>query len=322
MKKVGGVVGILLFVVVLGSSVLAAELLQPEFKRLWERQDFPVSQNSSDRSWTWGPVPISDLLEERLAQSPGGKRRVQYFDKSRMEINHPDMDPNSEWYVTNGLLPIEMMTGKVQTGEDYATEFDMRGPARISAIGDEDTFPTYADLLPIYANPGAVSADELGKPVTRLLNPGGSATEYTAYAGDPNTVLVQGTNGHGVPQGFVNYMNQEGVVYVNGQYVRQQLYNPLFVFGHPVTAPYWVNSKVGGQDMPILFQVFERRVITYNPANPPAFQIEMGNVGRHYFTWRYGGVPPTDPPSAEPTPPPAEPTPPPAEPTDYPYPEP
>jgi hypothetical protein len=33
-------------------------------------------------------------------------------------------------------------------------------------------------------------------------------------------------------------------------------------------------------------------VLTYNPTNPPAFQVEMGNVGRHYVEWRYGGAGP------------------------------
>ena len=45
---------------------------------------------------------------------------------------------------------------------------------------------------------------------------------------------------------------------------------------------------VGGKEMPILFQVFERRVLTYNPANAPAFRVEMGNVGQHYHLWRHG----------------------------------
>ena len=62
-------------------------------------------------------------------------------------------------------------------------------------------------------------------------------------------------------------------------------------FGLPVTGAYWVNVRVGGVERPILFQVFERRVLTYNPANPAGWQIEMGNVGRHYFEWRYGYLP-------------------------------
>jgi hypothetical protein len=36
-----------------------------------------------------------------------------------------------------------------------------------------------------------------------------------------------------------------------------------------------------------LFQAFERRMLTYTPSNSPAFRVEMGNVGRHYYQWRY-----------------------------------
>jgi hypothetical protein len=72
------------------------------------------------------------------------------------------------------------------------------------------------------------------------------------------------------------------------KYVRAQVYDPLFVFGLPVTGAYWVKTKVGGKELPILFQVFERRVLTYNPANQPKWRIEMGNVSQHYHRWRYG----------------------------------
>jgi hypothetical protein len=36
----------------------------------------------------------------------------------------------------------------------------------------------------------------------------------------------------------------------------------------------------------VLVQVFERRVLTFTPSNPVAFQVEMGNVGQHYREWR------------------------------------
>jgi len=35
-------------------------------------------------------------------------------------------------------------------------------------------------------------------------------------------------------------------------------------------------------------QVFERRVLTYTPGNPPGWDVEAGNVGLHYYEWRYG----------------------------------
>ena len=50
-----------------------------------------------------------------------------------------------------------------------------------------------------------------------------------------------------------------------------------------------------------LIQLFERRVLTYTPSNPDAFKVEMGNIGQHYYTWRYASSPtPTTP---TPTPP-------------------
>jgi hypothetical protein len=35
-------------------------------------------------------------------------------------------------------------------------------------------------------------------------------------------------------------------------------------------------------------QCFERRCLTYTPDNPEGWQVEAGNVGRHYYYWRYG----------------------------------
>ncbi len=37
----------------------------------------------------------------------------------------------------------------------------------------------------------------------------------------------------------------------------------------------------------VMIQAYERRVLTYVPTNPPTFQVEMGNIGQHYYDWRY-----------------------------------
>jgi uncharacterized protein YkwD len=159
--------------------------------------------------------------------------------------------------------------------------------------------------------------------VTRLLRPDGTVGSLDSFSADPATVLVEGSNGHGIPRGFFEFQNSQGLIYLNGQPTTGQVYFPKFVFGLPITAPYWVNSRVGGQDMPILFQVFERRVLTYNPANPPGFRIEMGNVGQHYLRWRYDDNPPAPEPTTEPYPAPPTNTPEPtATPTPEPYPAP
>lgn len=264
---------------------MAAPVIGNEaFKRVWQRQDLPVAEQVSNRSWTWGPAPISDLLRETLIDAPEGVRAVQYFDKSRMEINDPTADPNATWYVTNGLLPIELMTGRLQVGYN---QFEFRQPAQIGVVGDPDQFPTYADLLRFYQSPGAVNPGDLGKPATGFINPDGSISGFSDYVNDPATILVRGENNHGVAKAFVDFMAQQGVVYEGGRFVRGQVYDPLFVFGLPVTGAYWVKVNVAGVERPVLFQAFERRVLTYNPANQPAFRVEMGNVGQHYHQWRY-----------------------------------
>ena len=43
---------------------------------------------------------------------------MQYFDKARMEINDPNGDRNNLYFVTNGRLVVEMISGRVQTGDD------------------------------------------------------------------------------------------------------------------------------------------------------------------------------------------------------------
>jgi hypothetical protein len=57
--------------------------------------------------------------------------------------------------------------------------------------------------------------------------------------------------------------------------------------GFPVTEAYWTTAAVGGEDRDVLIQCFERRCLTYTPENPDGWQVEMGNVGQHYYQWRY-----------------------------------
>jgi hypothetical protein len=285
-RMIGGLVAVAASALMAVQPLLAAPAISnTAFNRVWTRQDYLVTQGLVDRSWSWGPAPITDNLRETYIEGIDGKRTVQYFDKSRMEINNPAGDASSKWYVTNGLLPIELMTGRLQLGN---SRFEQRAPARISAIGDPGNYPTYADLLPVYQSPGTVNPNDLGRPATGFLNPDGSVTGFNDYAGDPNTVLVQGANGHGVAKVFLDFMGQRGLVSEGGQAYVDQVYDPLFVFGLPVTGAYWVKAKVGGKEVPVLFQVFERRVLTYNPANPDPYKVEMGNVGQHYYQWRYG----------------------------------
>jgi hypothetical protein len=65
------------------------------------------------------------------------------------------------------------------------------------------------------------------------------------------------------------------------------------VMGYPITEPYWARVKIAGIYQDVLFQLFERRSLAYVPAMPKGWQVQMGNVGYHYYTWLYGGPLPT-----------------------------
>jgi hypothetical protein len=108
--------------------------------------------------------------------------------------------------------------------------------------------------------------------------------------------------GHNIPNVFWDFMNQRGPVQVSSpggatSAVMQTI--PLAEdtildweadLGYPITEPYWTNVKIGGASKWVLVQAFQRRVLTYVADNPPGWQVEMGNVGRHYYDWRYNQV--------------------------------
>ena len=84
-------------------------------------------------------------------------------------------------------------------------------------------------------------------------------------------------------------MNASGLVWEFGRFKEEPLFeNPFFATGFPITEAYWVTVKVAGAPRDVLVQCFERRCLTYTPGNPEGWQVEAGNVGRHYFAWRFG----------------------------------
>lgn len=283
MRSVVPLLLVALTAVLLTQPALAASGAAAVFQQRWQPYDQPVAAGQAGRSWTWGPTPLTDVLREDYydeASSQWRSREVQYFDKGRMELNDPAGDPANLWYVTSGRLPVDLMLAE--------TRFRPTGQwkdAYITAVGDPGSFPTYLDLQPLYENPARPRPERLNQPATDLLKPDLQISPFADFATDPATVLRQGENGHVVPQAFLDFMNQQGVLLRNGRLVTAQIYDPLYIFGLPVTPAVWVRAQVGGVTRPVLLQVFERRVLTYNPANPPAFRVEMGNLGAHYYNW-------------------------------------
>jgi hypothetical protein len=259
-------------------------------QRTWQRTDQPVASGQASRTWMWGPGPDAPALTETYAQSPGGFRTVQYFDKSRMELTQPTADAQADWYVTNGLLSRELISGKLQLGD---AEFDERAPAAINVAGDEDDSagPTYGSFTGLL---DATPAPD-GAPLTQRVDRAGHVSNDASLAARGVTaayhVNVPGLN-HQVASPFWDFMISQALVYQNGAYVDAPLFsNPFYATGYPITEAYWARVKVAGTEQDVLMQCFERRCLTYTPANAPGWQVEAGNVGRHYFEWRYGTQP-------------------------------
>jgi phosphonate transport system substrate-binding protein len=94
--------------------------------------------------------------------------------------------------------------------------------------------------------------------------------------------------GHNIPQVFWDFLNQKGMVSIDGKTSTQALNDPWFyASGYPVSEPYWVKATIAGKVKEVMIQAYERRVLTYVADNPDGFKVEMGNIGQHYYDWRY-----------------------------------
>lgn len=253
----------------------------PAFARVWRRTDAPVQAGGVARTWVWGPEPRTGGLTEPYRDTPGGQRLVQYFDKSRMELNDPRGDANAPFFVTNGLLVVELITGNLQLGADA---FTAHPPSTLPVAGDLDdpNGPTYAAFARVRALPPL----PVGMPITATLARDGSIGADTRQAGRATARQYVGETRHTVADVFWAFMNAHGPV--DGSGSEPLFRSPFYATGFPLTEAYWATVRVAGQPRPVLMQVFERRVLTYTPGNPPGFEVEAGNVGLHYRLWRAG----------------------------------
>lgn len=265
----------------------SGQFADPAFGRVWGRTDSLVDLGKVRRSFYWGPQPNTGALQEDYAEGPGGKRMVQYFDKSRMEINDPKADKTNPFYVTNGLLTVELMEGRVQIANNG---FRKSYPASLPLASDHNDrdAPTYASFLKAVRN----EDDQTGKPVERAIGkdgplPAGNNDHYKSYG--VKSAYYVGETFHNIPDVFWTFLNASGPVMEGGKEVTGKLNNPWFyAAGYPLTDAYWASVKI--EDKPntdVLIQPFERRVLTYVPSAPEGFRVQMGNIGQHYYDWRY-----------------------------------
>ncbi len=257
------------------------EFASPRFEKVWRDADAAVAEGRTNRSWTWGPGPWFDY-KEFYQQSPNGLRQVQYFDKARMEINNPANTSGPLAGVTNGLLPVELVSGRLKLGDGTGPDQnEQREPALLPVAGDPQSenldAPTYASFRSVATTDnGYKDQNKVGQRVGATIGKDGAISFRQDLAEQRGTdiAVYESVTGHNVPRIFHDFRNAGPIP-------------AIAAFGLPITDAYWVQTKVGGQAKDVLVQLYERRVLTYTPSNAPRYQVEMGNVGQHYFMWRY-----------------------------------
>src|SRR4051794_7446321 len=84
-----------------GTNAHAEGFADAAFERQWRSTDAEVASGAVHRTFFWGPEAFAHTGEVYAESADNGQRRVQYFDKARMELSkRPGQDPN---LVTNGL---------------------------------------------------------------------------------------------------------------------------------------------------------------------------------------------------------------------------
>lgn len=261
------------------------------FENTWYRSDLPILSGLDSRSFTWGAELIRKT-QEPYKEGPGGQRVVAYFDKARMEITNPDADRNDRFYLTNGLLVRELIGGFVQLGN---AAYEQRSPANNVAIAGDPleinpSAPTYASLTNLASlNGDKPSPIRFGQTITATLKADGTVTDDAALSRYNIKVgIFEPTLQHNIADVFYKFQySTSGLIYKDGTTQFGLVFDGLTTLGLPLTEPYWTRAKVGGVDKDVLVQAFERRVLTYTPDNAEAYRVEMGNVGLHYYRWRY-----------------------------------
>lgn len=246
----------------------------PAVVALWLQLDGRFHYQTRASSWLLGPA-IRARATEPYAEAPGGMRSVYYFDKARLEVANPASTNLQD--LTLGLLVRDMILGLIQVGDQ---RFIPVAPARIPLAGDlegNEAAPTYASLHNLVTlGPESIARrapERIGKPVTELLLADGTVEPIEPPHDDLIIGAYESQNGHTIPTVFWEWLQKQPLPW-------------LTLTGYPISEPYWILTRVAGNERLVLIQAFERRVLTFDPQNPPDWQVEWGNVGLHYRVWR------------------------------------
>ena len=299
---------LLLGLAVLPFAALARPAAAPTFANgafaaVWARTDQPVAAHAVTRGYLWGPGP-GVVKQEAYAEGTGGARLVQYFrQKGRMELKRPQtLITPSPFYVTNGLLTVELVSGRLQVGKQPLHRALSRSdPARLGHRR-RGPAPTYASFTALLGN----AAAQVGQAVTLRVDRAGKTLPDAALDNDPagKVAYYEPATGHNIPAAFWQFLNSSGPIVQAAATVAGRLSDPWFLRCRLPDQRSLLgqreNRRPGGITL-VLVQLFPTaRAGPYVPsASRPRFQVQAGNIGQHYYDWRYNGA---GKPAATPTP--------------------
>ncbi|MEO5950843.1 MAG: hypothetical protein ABIQ44_00065, partial [Chloroflexia bacterium] len=212
---------------------------------------------------------------------------------------------------------VELISGKMQIG-NFAYTNKAAATIPLASDTDDANAPTYTSFQGV-SNTGLgdhPAANRVGQFATATINKAGQVGDDPSRANLPGAkfAIFEGTTMHNIPQVVWDFLNATGPIYntANGQTINGRLSDPWFyTTGLPISEPYWAKVKIANQaNTDVMIQAFERRVVTYVPSAPSGFQVQMSNIGQHYYEWRYNSSPTPVPvtPAPTTTPPPVVPT--------------
>lgn len=252
----------------------------------WRTTDLPVANGQAVRPYLWGPsvvysgteTPVNPLALPDPSQ-PLVPRLVAYFDKGRMDLPDPNPPQPGRFVVVPGALAKELVLGQIQYGDGTFSEAT---PLDVPVAGDfgDPNAPTYVTFKAIGAATDANTAqDRTGQPVDATLARDGTIGTNAELGATVSVGAYLPETSHNVPNVFMDWF-------------KTQTWNWIYIAGYPVSEPYWATVNVAGEPHAVLMQIFERRTITYDPQAPEGFKVQFGNVGRHYYDWRYAAPTP------------------------------
>jgi hypothetical protein len=245
--------------------------------------DLAVTQGIESRTWFIGPMVAQEV--EPYIEGGYTHRNVTYYEKGREECT-PAIIQGEFAGMTWGHLATELMTGRVQVSH---TEFEDHEPSEVHVAGDPgfDEGPTYRTMGQVVDEP----AREPGTVISESIKRDGTIDTDARFAdyGVIADYYVPETD-HTIAAPFWSFMTG---TYMRSRYpvagFEERDFYPesIEIIGFPTTEAYWTTVPVAGEMQDVLVQCFERRCLTYTPGNPDGWQVEMANIGLHYYQWRY-----------------------------------